>query len=153
MYDIEKANEIFEKMSTEEKVDKAYKVFRSFMPKQYCELMEMIEYDCHIGTQKLYDKAVSLLKWVDDKGQGEKWSVEKVIEYANMDFSQVDYYEYDLAYAMNMFWSDFCNIFTDTSHYLKMAKNYLSDNDYMGEPDKRAYHNAIERLAYFENKE
>ena len=63
-----------------------------------------------------------------------------------------DYYEYDYAYVMNMLWSDYCNIFTETSYYKKMAKSYLEDPDYMGKADERAYHNAMKRIKYFEKE-
>ena len=56
--------------------------------------------------------------------------------------------KYDYAYVVNMFWSDYCNIFTEPSYYLKMAKNYLTDPDYCGEASERAYHNAKKRIKY-----
>lgn len=152
MYDLTKANEIFEKMSTDDKVNRVFEIFRDKMPEEFCNLMYIMEYGCHIVTKKLYDHAVSLLVWAKDKGKGEKWSVEKVVELANIDFSEVKYYEYDLAYVMNMLYSDYCDIFTDSSYYLKMAKAYLEDPDYMGKADERAYHNAMKRIKYFENK-
>lgn len=107
------------------------------------------EYGCHIGTEEFYDKAVSLLKWVDDKGSGPRWSVNEIIKSSNIDFGRKDYYEYDYAYVVNMLYSDNCNVSELTnSAYLKMAKNYLEDPDYMGEPDERAYKNAVKRIEY-----
>ena len=47
-----------------------------------------------------------------------------------------------------MLWSDNCNVFTEPSYYLKMAKNYLEDPDYCGEASERAYHNAMKRIKY-----
>ena len=98
----------------------------------------------------MYDKAVMYLKWADDKGAGAKWTVDDIVKIADIDFDEKDYYKYDFAYVMNMLYSDYCNIFTETSYYIKMSKNYLEDKDYAGEPDERAYHNAIKRIKYFE---
>jgi len=107
------------------------------------------EYGCHIGYAELYDKAVNLLDWADDKGSGEKWTVEEIANRSGIDFDTKDYYKYDYAYVVNMLYSDYCNIFTDSGIYLKMAKNYLEDPDYMGDPSERAYHNAKKRIKYF----
>jgi len=54
---------------------------------------------------------------------------------------------------MNMLWSDYCNVFTDTGYYIKMAQNYLEDADYMGDASERAYKNAKKRIKYFTEKE
>ena len=63
-----------------------------------------------------------------------------------------DFYQYDHADVLNMLYSDYCEIFTDTTYYLKMAKMYLTDPDYPGKADERAYHSAIKRIEYFKNK-
>ena len=65
-----------------------------------------------------------------------------------IDFNTKDYSCYDFAYVANMLYSDYCNIFTDATYYIKMAKNYLEDPDYMGDPSERAYHDAIKRIKY-----
>lgn len=111
------------------------------------------EYGCHIGTASMYKKAVELLKWVDDKGIGARWSVEDITRSCGIDFDTKDYYSYDFAYIVNMLYSDYCNVFTDASTYCKMAKNYLEDNDYCGDPSERAFYNAQERIKYFDDEE
>lgn len=63
------------------------------------------------------------------------------------------YFSQNVQQAMvNMLWSDFCHIFTDSDYYLKMAKAYLTDEDYPGTPEERAYKNAVKRICYFEHK-
>ncbi len=106
------------------------------------------EYGCHIGTQELYENAVQLLDWVDNKGSGARWSVEDIIRLSGIDFDRKEYTEYDYAYSVNMLYSDYCNIFTESSYYLKMAKNYLEDPDYCGVASERAYNNAKKRIKY-----
>ena len=94
-----------------------------------------------------------MLKWTDDKGHGAKWDAETIVKLANVDFDTVDYYKYDLAYAVNMFYSDYCTVFnsSEPSYYIKMAKIYLTDADYYGDPDERAYHDAEKRIKYHED--
>lgn len=152
MYDLEKADKIYsEKLMEDPKfAEKLMDRFREKMPEEFIKTMFEEEYGCHIVDKDMYDEAVSLLKWSDDRGSGAKWSVEDILKLANINFREKDYYEYDYAYVVNMLWSDYGHIFTETSYYLKMAKAYLEDPDYMGKPDERAYKNAIKRIEYFE---
>lgn len=121
------------------------------MPEQFIFKMFEDEYGCHLAyNTELYNKAISLLKWVDDKGKGAKWSPDEIEKLTGIDFDTKDYYLLDFAYVMNMLYSDYCNIFTDTNYYIKMTKNYLEDSDYMGDPSERGYKNAKERIKYFE---
>lgn len=110
------------------------------------------EYGCHIGTEDFYEKAVDLFVWVGDKGEGARWSVDDIVRLSGIDFDHKEYTEYDFAYVVNMLYSDYCNVFTESSYYLKMAKNYLEDPDYCGEASERAYHNAKKRLKYKKEK-
>lgn len=105
------------------------------------------EFGHHIGNETLYNKAVSLL--VNANGmKGAKWSKDDLRKLSGIDFNTKDYSCYDFAYVANMLYSDYCNIFTDATYYIKMAKNYLEDPDYMGDPSERAYHDAIKRIKY-----
>lgn len=52
-----------------------------------------------------------------------------------------------------MLWSDYCNVFTETNYYLKMAQNYLEDPDYTGDASERAYKDAKKRIKYFKENE
>ncbi|MCQ2975153.1 MAG: hypothetical protein MJ211_10155 [Bacteroidales bacterium] len=124
-------------------------VFIKDMPEEANVLFDKMLYGCHIVDEDMYNKAVSLLHWVDNKGSGAKWTVTDIVRLSDIDFDNKDYYEYDYAYVVNMLYSDYCNVFIEPSYYLKMAKNYLEDNDYMGKPDERAYKNAKKRINYF----
>jgi len=106
------------------------------------------EYGCHIGTEEMYEEAVNLFEWVNNKGTGARWSVEDIEKSANINFAAKNYTLYDYCYVVNMLYSDFCNVFTDSGFYLKMAENYLEDPDYMGEASERAYCNAKKRIKY-----
>lgn len=155
MHDLTKADEIYNKMSTDEKVNKTFKIFKEQMPEEYCNLMYIMEYGCHIATKEMYDKAVSLFDWVDDKGSGAKWSVDEIVRSSGIDFDSMEHKEkkkftkFDYAYVVNMLYSDNCNVGDLTSSgYLKMAKNYLTDKDPADGCDasERAYKDAKERI-------
>ena len=68
---------------------------------------------------------------------------------AGIDFSKTKYTKYDYAYVVNMLYSDYGDVFNTAAHYLQMAKNYLCDEDYYGNPSERAYHDAVSRMEYF----
>ena len=106
------------------------------------------KYGCHIGTEEMYEKAVDLLEWVGDKGNSARWNVDDIVRLSGIDFAMKEYTDYDYAYVVNMLYSDYCNIFTDSSYYMKMAKNYLEDPDYCGIASERAYNNAKKRIKY-----
>lgn len=104
--------------------------------------------DYHIRTKEQYDKAVEFFEWVDDKGTGAKWTVDEIVKLSGINFDNKEYTKYDYAYMVNMHYSDYCNIFTEPTYYLKMSKNDLDDPDYCGEPSERAYCNAKKRIKY-----
>lgn len=122
------------------------------MPGEFTKKMLTKRYGCHIVDEKMYNRAVALLKWPDGRTSGPKWSVADIKTSAGIDFSVKEYTLLDFAYVMNMLWSDYANVFTDTNYYFKMTKNYLEDEDYMGNPSERAYKNAMERIKYFKEK-
>ena len=155
MYDLQKATEIYNRYLSEDSnyPRKIIEEWREDMPEEFAEYMFRKEYGCHIVDRNMYDEAISYLKWANEKGTGAKWSVEDIKKVSDIDFDEKDYYLLDYAYVMNMLWSDYCNVFTDTSYYIKMAKNYLEDDDYMGDASERAYKNAKKRIKYFEEKE
>lgn len=123
--------------------------WRELMPEQFTRKMLKKKYGCHLIDIGTYNEAVSLFDWVEDKGHGAKWSVDDIKRVSGIDFDTKDYTVLDFSYVMNMFWSDNCNVFTDSGYYIKMAKNYLEDPDYMGNSSERAYHDAIKRINYF----
>lgn len=128
-----------------EMVDK----FISEMPEEAIMFFDNMLYGNHIVSEDLYKCAVDYLKWADERGSGPKWSIEDIIKLSEINFEDKDYYPLDYCYVVNMLYSDYCNIFVDPSYYLKMAKNYLEDNDYMGNASERAYKNAKKRIEYF----
>lgn len=123
--------------------------WREQMPEEFTRKMLMKKYGCHIVDLSTYNDAVALFDWVDDKGNGAKWSVEDIKSVSGIEFDKKDYTLLDFAYVMNMLYSDNCNIFTDASYYIKMSRNYLEDADYMGDASERAYHDAVKRIRYF----
>lgn len=152
MYDLKKADAIYDEMRAEGKdiVHEVMLVFKDKMPKEYCILMHLIKYGCHIYDEEMYNEAVSYLEWANGKGKGAKWDVDTLAKLSGIDFEKTEFFEYDFAYVANVLWSDYCEIFTDTTYYLKMAKMYLTDPDYPGKADERAYKNAIKRIEYHE---
>ena len=155
MYDLTEAIEIYnaEKAKDPNYDTKLVMEWREKMPDNFTRYHLSKKYGCHIVSQKMYDEAVSLLDWADDKGNGAKWSVSDIKNVSGIDFATKDYTALDFAYVMNMLWSDYCNIFTDTTYYLKMSRNYLEDADYMGDASERAYHNALKRIRYYQEEE
>lgn len=155
MYDLQKATEIYNKNLSEDSnyAKEIVEEWRDSMPENFAEYMFRKEYGCHIVDVNFYNKAISYLKWSNGKGMGAKWSVDEIKKVSGIDFDDKDYYLLDFAYIMNMLWSDYCNVFTDSSYYIKMSVDYLEDVDYMGDPSERAYKNAKKRIRYFKEKE
>ena len=154
MHSLEKAMEIYNAKVQEDSnyAQKIVNDWKERMPDDFIRYMYEQEYGCHIIDRGMYDKAVSYFKWAGDKGDGARWSVEDAVKASEINFDEMPFYELDYAYVLNMLNSDYCNVFTDTSYYLKMAKNYLTDPDYPGEADERAYKDAKKRIKYFEEE-
>lgn len=152
MYDLKKADELYKKhLEKNPNYDHDLVMeWREDMPKQFSRKMHEDEYGCHIFDEEMYNEAISHLTWAGGKGKGAKWDVDTLTKLSGIDFEKVDFFEYDYAFIANMLWSDYCEIFTDTTYYLKMAKMYLTDPDYPGKADERAYKNAIKRIEYYE---
>lgn len=102
------------------------------MPELYedmeCELYEHI-YGPHFTKWK-YDWAVSKLE-NQDGTRGPHWTVPQVTDYAKsrgVEFTRFN--EYDLAYVMNMVYSDYFGSVPDsTESYFKIAKAFIMDKD------------------------
>lgn len=152
MYDLAEAIEIYnEEKAKNPKYDEVIVAeWKENMPEQFTMFHLKKRYGCHIVDKSMYEKAVDLLEWTDERGTGAKWSVSDIKSVSGIDFSTKDYTLLDFAYVMNMLWSDYCNVFTDANIYIKMTRNYLEDADYMGDASERAYHNAIKRIRYYE---
>ena len=154
MYNVNEADKIYRQKLKEDNLyaQRFMDRFREKMPDEFAKAVFEEEYGCHIIDRDMYDKAVSYFEWSNDKGMGAKWSVEDIEKLSGIDFDDKDYYLLDYAYVVNMLYSDYGHIFSDPSYYLKMAKAYLEDPDYCGDPDERAYKNAVKRIRYHEDK-
>jgi len=93
-----------------------------------CKLYEHI-YGHHFTKWK-YDKAVDGLENRDGT-VGPHWSVTDINSYArNHGATYRDYNEYDLAYVMNMVYSDYYGIVGDSvDSYYKLALAFIEDKD------------------------
>lgn len=83
----------------------------------------------HLTNRRKYDESVEKLKWANGNGRGAKWNFEDIKKNSKIDFSHVDFTEYDYAYLVNMLYAKCCKDFTDPSFYLKLAKCLLEDKD------------------------
>ena len=106
---------------------------------------------CHIRKQSLYDEAVALLI-NPDGSKGGKWDADDIENESGIDFTAKKYTALDYAYCVNMLYSDYGEVIKNTDTIMKMAKIYLEDPDYMGDPSERAYKNAKKRIHYFIKK-
>ncbi len=83
----------------------------------------------HITNRRKYDELIERIRWEDGNGRGAKWSFEDIKKNSRIDFSNVDYTEFDYAYLVNMLYAKCCKYITDPSIYLKFAKCLLEDKD------------------------
>lgn len=154
MYDLEKATDIYKNKIKQDPdfAEQIVDIWKTKMPEEFAKFMYESEYGCHIVEKDMYDKAISYLKWSDGEGTGAKWEVDKIVKLVDINFDKTKFTKFDYAYVVNMLYSDYCHIFTDSDYYLKMAKSFLTDEDYPGTPEERAYKNAVKRICYFEHK-
>lgn len=150
-YDMTQADEIYREMSMKHDNYDHHLVmkWRDKMPEDFSRYMFEEKYGCHIFDMALYEEATS--HFVNPDGsKGPHWSLSTIKSKSGItDFTEKGYTEYDYAYVVNMLFSDYGSIFTEPSFYLRMAKQYLADGDFYGNPHERAYHDAIERIEYF----
>ncbi|MCM1338955.1 MAG: hypothetical protein NC191_04730 [Muribaculaceae bacterium] len=83
----------------------------------------------HISNRRKYDELIENIRWADGNGRGAKWSFEDIKKNSNVNFSNVDYTEYDFAYLVNMLYAKCCKYISDPSVYLKIARCLLEDKD------------------------
>ena len=123
--------------------------WREKMPHDFARHMYREEYGCHIFDEELYNDATA--HFVNPDGShGPHWSVPTIKAKSGIaSFEEKEFTLHDYAYVVNMLYSDYGNIFSEPSLYLRMAKSYLTDSDYYGNPAERAYHDAIKRIDYF----
>lgn len=144
MYNSSKADEIYRrKLEKDPNFDKKLvEKWKEEMPEEYSKFMYRQEYGNHIGDKNMYDDFVKKLKWANGKGEGAKWDAEELAQKSGIDFDEEGYTPYDYAYATNRLYSEYNNVFTEPSYYMKMAKEYLRSKNYPFRPQERAYRDA-----------
>lgn len=120
------------------------------MPQEAICLFDYMLYGYHIVSKEMYEDAVDCLV-NQDGSKGPKWSLTEIENKINIDFDNKDYTLMDYAYTLNMKYSDIGDLIS-TDMLMKIAKRYLEDKDYYGDPSERAYFDAKERIKYFEEK-
>ena len=120
------------------------------MPQEAICLFDYMLYGYHIVSKEMYEDAVDCLV-NQDGSKGPKWSLTEIENKVNIDFDNKDYTLMDYAYTLNMKYSDIGDLIS-TDMLMKIAKRYLEDKDYYGDPSERAYFDAKERIKYFEEK-
>ncbi len=121
------------------------------MPQEAICLFDYMLYGYHIVSKEMYEDAVDCLV-NQDGSKGPKWSLTEIENKVNIDFDNKDYTLMDYAYTLNMKYSDIGDLIS-TDMLMKIAKRYLEDKDYYGDPSERAYFDAKERIKYFEEKD
>ncbi len=148
-----------------EKLAEVIKEMYKHSPEKISHILEHYAEGDHITQKEDYDKCVKNLKWIDNRGNGAKWELSDIIrqaeKLANIDFKEVEYTEYDFAFLVNMLYAIFCKIYSDSSTYLKMAKQIFDyakvDEEQYGaffkpikDNDKHKYKNEYENR--YENR-
>lgn len=121
------------------------------MPQEAICVFDYMLYGYHIVSKEMYENAVNHFVNQDDS-KGPKWSLTEIKNKVNIDFDNKDYTLMDYAYTLNMKYSDIGDLIS-TDMLMKIAKRYLEDKDYYGDPSERAYFDAKERIKYFEEKD
>lgn len=122
--------------------------FAEDMPAEFDMALDRYLYGCHIVSKDMYCDAVAYFI-NPDGSKGAKWSIDDIKNKTSIDFENKDYTLLDYIYAVNMKYSDIGDL-VSTDVLMKIAKRYLEDKDYPGEPSERSYHNAKKRIRYFE---
>lgn len=104
---------------------------------------DMYSHDYRDGHNKLSSK--ELKKWEKglenaDGSMGKKYDVEQIQQVAKqMGINFEEYRPETLAAITNSLYSDYCKVLgTDMMLYVKMAKAFLEDDDFEGEPEEKA---------------
>lgn len=121
------------------------------MPQEAICVFDYMLYGYHIVSKEIYEDAVDCLV-NQDGSKGPKWSLTEIENKVNIDFDNKDYTLMDYAYALNMKYSVIGDLIS-TDMLMKIAKRYLEDKNYYGDPSERAYFDAKERIKYFEEKD
>lgn len=124
-----------------EKVVEFAKKMYEHEPHLVKHMLETFEDEGHITNKRKYDELIQKVKWANGNGKGERWQFDDIKKMAKVDFSNVDYTEFDYAYLINMLYAKCCKEFSDMSLFAKLAKCLLEDNDEETKMYKGAYAN------------
>ncbi len=98
-------------------------------PQAVERMLETFEDDGHIINKRKYDELIEKVKWSNGNGRGERWKFDEIKKMSKIDFTNVDYTEFDFAYLVNMLYAKCCKEFSDMSLFIKLAKCLLEDKD------------------------
>ena len=142
MYDLQKANEIYDEMMKEDSsfADKLVKRWREKMPEQFSRTMIEERYGCHILDENTYKEGLQFVK--DNKGNKvDTWSKDDVLRIAKdyINIENEDFYPWDLVFWSQVKKADYGHFITDASKIIRIAIEDLKDKDYFDDPSERAY--------------
>lgn len=143
MFDLEKADKIFQDMQREDPnfAKKLVLQWRDLMPEQYAEVMHLARWGSHIVSKDLYEKGLEFI-CNNQKEPIQTWTVDEIMNVAK-NYIKIDdepYYNYDLAMMTNILKGDVFPIVKDPEKVVLMAIEFLSDDDYpFSDPSERAY--------------
>lgn len=141
----------------EKLVELAKKMHRQ-NPEEVEGLLETVEEGGHITNRQKYEELVGRLKWSNKKGRGERWKLDEIAEWEKINFKDVDYTKYDLAYLVNMLYAKCSKHYTDSSMFFKLAKCLLEDEDeetkmYRGAEHSKHKHNKSGMQSYYDEED
>lgn len=112
----------------------------------YNEIVNGLYVECYGEhfSDWLAQHAVHQMKNVDGS-EGEHWSIGQIDDIIRQHSIKCDNFNrWDLYYVMNMFFSDYYNVFgTDTSTYVKLSKAWFNDVDVLEGKAYRYYMNVV----------
>lgn len=110
-------------------------------PESFEKMLDYPDNAEHISSKRKYEELVERIKWADGAGRGPKWSFEDIKKNSRINFSNVDYTEYDYAYLVNTLYAKCHKYISDPSIYLKFAKCLLEDRDEETKIYRGSYYN------------
>ena len=142
MYDLQKANDIYDELMKEDKnfADKLVKKWRNKMPDEFIKTMVEARYGCHILDENTYKKGLEFVK--DYKGNKiDAWSKDDILKIAKdyVNIENEDFYDWDLVFWSNVKKGDYGHFITDPTKIIRIAIEDLTDKDYYDDPSERAY--------------
>lgn len=152
MYNINNADQLRQKKREKDPnyERKLLDKIKQYYPEHYAHYVHEEEYGRHIGDKDTYKEAVNNLNWKqpkDGRSSGPMWDADDLAEKSHIDFDERDFDKYDYAYTVNRLYADNNNAYTESSGYMKMAENYLTDYNYH-HPGERAYEDMKRRMRY-----